>query len=133
MYTMTRTYEDFNGQQRTEDFHFNFTQAELAKMELSEGGSLSAYLEKIVKAGDAEQIIKYFETIVLEAYGHKTVDGKFYKSKEIKEDFQATQAYSDIFMELAQDSDAAAKFINGIMPANTEKPKLSVVSSAATE
>lgn len=134
MYTITKTYTDFNGQEKTEDFYFNFTQAELAEMEFSEDGGLSSYLDKIVKAGNMKEIIGYFKEIVLRAHGQKTSDGRFYKSKEISDEFKATQAYSDIFMELAQDSDAASDFINGIMPTNAgnSKPKLEVVNSSDT-
>lgn len=131
MYILTKTYTDFNGNEKTEDFYFNFTQADLAEMELSMEGGLSAYLEKIVKASDQSEIIRYFKYIVLESYGKRTPDGKFYKNDEIKAEFKATQAYSDIFMELAQDADAAATFINKIMPANaSEKPHL--VASSVT-
>ena len=34
------------------------------------------------------------------------------------DDFKETEAYSQIFMELATDADAAAKFVNGIVPAD---------------
>ena len=33
MYKITETYEDFDGNKRTEDFYFNFTEAEITKMQ----------------------------------------------------------------------------------------------------
>ena len=46
------------------------------------------------------------------------VHGKrFIKSKELSEAFSQTEAYSQLFMELATDADAASKFVNGIVPA----------------
>ena len=128
MIKKTVTYEDFNGQERTEDFYFNLTEAELSEMELSLNGGLSTYLEKIVQENDNEKIIQYFKKIVLMSYGKKSLDGRnFYKNEEIKEDFKSTAAYSKIFMELATDDTAAAAFVNGIIPKSIEKPALNVV------
>ncbi len=45
-------------------------------------------------------------------------DGKrFVKSKEMAEAFSQTEAYSDLFMELSTNTDAAIEFAKGIMPA----------------
>ena len=43
------------------------------------------------------------------------------KRKEDLEAFMATEAYSQLFMELATDADAAQKFVNGIIPADLSK------------
>ena len=34
----------------------------------------------------------------------------------MRDAFAQTEAYSDLFMELATDAEAAARFINGIIP-----------------
>ena len=79
-------------------------------------------INKVVAAQDAPSIIKIFKDLVLKAYGEKSADGKrFIKSKEISEAFSQTEAYSIIFMKLATDADAAAKFVNGIVPADMAK------------
>ena len=36
--------------------------------------------------------------------------------QELRDAFAQTEAYSDLFMELATDAEAAARFINGIIP-----------------
>ena len=60
-----------------------------------------------------------FKDLVLKAYGVKSDDGRrFIKSKELSDEFSQTEAYSQIFMELATDDKAAAAFINGIVPAD---------------
>lgn len=116
------TYTDYNGVERTEDFYFNLSKAELMEMELSTTGGLAEMIQKIVAAQDGPAIIKLFKELVLKAYGEKSPDGKrFIKSAEIAEAFSQTEAYSDIFMELATDADAAAKFVNGILPADMAK------------
>lgn len=122
MIKKTVTYEDFDGNKRTEDFYFNLTKAELTEMEMSLNGGLSQLLEKIVQENDQKLIIEYFKKIVLDSYGIKSLDGRqFQKSDEIRAAFASTAAYSDIFMELATDSDAASAFVNGIIPKSLEK------------
>ena len=117
MLKKTVTYTDYNGSERTEDFYFNLTKAEIMEMELTTVGGLSAMIEKIVAAKDGPTIIKTFKDLVLKAYGEKSADGRrFIKSPEIAEAFSQTVAYSQIFMELATDDEAAAKFVNGIIP-----------------
>lgn len=122
MLKKTITYVDYNGVERTEDFYFNLSKAEVTEMELSVEGGFSKMLEEIVKSNDNVRIIELFKQMVLKAYGEKSADGKrFVKSKEIAEAFSQTEAYSEIFMELALDEKAAAAFVNGIMPANLGK------------
>lgn len=119
MIKKTVTYVDFDEQERTEDFYFNLTQAELTKMFNSVSGGLEKYLDQIIKTKDAPKIMENFEAILKASYGVKTNDGRgFMKSEELFESFKATQAYSDIFMELCTDAEAAAAFIKGILPKN---------------
>ena len=50
MLKKTITYTDYNGMERTEDFYFNLSKAELMEMEMSTTGGMEAYVEKIVNA-----------------------------------------------------------------------------------
>lgn len=119
MLKKTITYTDYNGTERTEDFYFNLNKAELMEMELSASGGMGETIQRIVAAQDAPAIIKIFKDLVLNAYGVKSPDGKrFIKTDALREEFAQTEAYSILFMELATDADAAAKFVNGIVPAD---------------
>lgn len=123
MLKRTITYPDYNGGSRTEDFYFNLTQAEITEMELSVDGGLVEMINRIVAAQDGKQIIATFKDIILRAYGEKSPDGKrFIKSQELRDAFSQTEAYSQLFMELATDADAAAAFVNGIVPAQSAAP-----------
>lgn len=125
MYKITKTYEDFDGTSRTEDFYFNLTQAEIAEMQLTTDGGLDVYIKKIIDAKDNKSIILLFKELVLKAYGVKSDDGRrFVKTEQVRDDFSQTQAYSDIFMELATDTDAASKFINGITPQEAQQKNI---------
>lgn len=122
MIKKTITYSDYNGNERTEDFYFNLTKAEITKMELSIKGGLAEMIQRIVAAQDTPAIIEVFEDLIKRSYGVKTPDGRgFTKKPEDLEAFIATEAYSQLFMELATDADAAAKFVNGVVPADMAK------------
>lgn len=116
MYKIHQKFEDFNGREREEDFHFNLTKAELMEMELSEEGGMEKRLKRLIDSQDMKEAIKVFKAIVLMSYGIKTDDGRFVKSQEIRDAFMQSAAYSEIFMDLATDSDKASKFINGVLP-----------------
>lgn len=118
----TITYTDFNGVERTEDFYFNLTKAELVEMELGTAGGFAEYCHKISQTKDAPELVKLFKELILKTYGEKSADGKrFIKSKELSESFSQTEAYSILFMKLSQDAEAAARFINGVIPADMAK------------
>ena len=117
MIKKTMTYTDFNGVERKEDFYFNLTKAEVLKMEMGVKGGLAEQIKRIVDTQDQPAIIEVFEDLIQKAYGVKTPDGRgFLKRKEDLEAFVSTQAYSDLYMELATDDKKAAEFINGIVP-----------------
>lgn len=121
MLKKTITYVDYNGMERTEDFYFNLSKAEIMELEMSTAGGLAEMINKIVAAQDAPAIIEIFKKIILKAYGIKSPDGRRFLKKDEKgnalcNEFEQTEAYSQLFMELATDADAAAKFVNGIVP-----------------
>lgn len=122
MLKKTIKYTDYNGNERTEDFYFNLTKAEIMEMEMSTTGGLAEMIQRIVAAQDAPSIIKVFKDLVLKAYGVKSADGKrFMKNDELRAEFEQTEAYSILFMELATDADAAADFVNRIVPPDMSK------------
>lgn len=123
MFKLHKKYEDFNGNEREDDFYFNLTKAELLELELSEEGGMDKRLQRLVSSQDMKEAIKVFKFIVLKSYGILTGDGKFIKSQEITNDFIHTAAYDEIFMELATDPEKANKFITGILP-NMDKPSI---------
>lgn len=117
MLKKTITYEDFDGNKRTEDFYFNMTKAELAEMQMSERGGLQTLIKKIIEEHDNKRLISLFKEVISLAYGKKSDDGRrFIKNKELSTEFEQTGAYSELFMELCTDEKAAADFVNGIIP-----------------
>ncbi len=122
MLKKTITYTDYDGEERTEDFYFNLSKAELVEMQMSETGGLEKFIRKIVAERDGKRIVEMFKSLILNAYGEKSPDGKrFIKNKELSEAFSQTEAYSELFMELSTDADKAAAFVRGIIPASIAK------------
>ena len=110
-------YVDYDCNDRAEDFYFNLNKAEIVELELGTTGGLTKTLEKIVQEKDNKRIVEYFKAIILKAYGEKSADGRrFIKSQELRDSFEQTEAYSELFMELSSNAKAAADFISGIVP-----------------
>lgn len=125
MLKITKTYEDWNETEVTQDFYFNLTEAEITELEIGTVGGFSETIEKIINAKEQSELIKIFKDLVLMAYGKKSADGKrFMKDEETKREFLENPAYSIIFMELVSDANKAAEFLNGIMPKSIDKEEL---------
>lgn len=123
MLKKTYEFEDYNGLTRKEDYYFNLNKAEIMEMELGTTGGFAEMVQRIVNAQDTPSIVKIFKDLILKAYGEKSADGRrFIKIDQdghrLADDFAQTEAYSMLFMELATDAEAAAAFINGIVPSD---------------
>lgn len=117
MLTKTITYTDYNGVQRKETFNFNLNKAELMEMQMGTTGGYTAMIEKIIETQDLPALINIFKDLVLKSYGVKSDDGKrFIKSAKLSEEFSQTEAYVELYMELATNAEKAAEFANGIIP-----------------
>lgn len=133
MIKKTITFTDYNGVERTENFYFNLTEAELTEMELSTVGGYQQYVQNVIDAKDGPSLIRLFKDLIMRTYGVKSPDGReFRKSEEISRSFAQTEAYSKLFMELATDSKAAADFVNGVVSDDmrrrmTEQNKLTTI------
>lgn len=111
------TYTDIDGNERTEEFRFSITKAELFTMQNEHVGGLAEYLQKILDAKDTDKMLKFFNWILLESYGEKTPDGRaFMKSDEIKHMFKCSVAYDIIYEKMLNDPDYAMKFLEETLP-----------------
>lgn len=117
MLKRTIKYTDYNDNETTEAFYFNLTKSELVEFEVSYKDGFQDTLERIIATDDREKLIAEFKKIILASYGQKSDDGKrFIKSDELRTEFSQSAAYNELFMELATNENAAADFINGVMP-----------------
>lgn len=122
MLKKTIKYTDYNDVEREEEFYFNLSKAELMDMQMKEVGGLDALINRIIKTKDVPAVMEMFKELILKCYGEKSADGKrFIKSPELSKEFSETEAYSELYMELATDSKAASEFINGVIPQSLRK------------
>lgn len=130
MIKKTITYTDFNGNERTEEFHFHLTEAEAVALNFSQNThSLKEHIEKIIKADNFSRLVELFQEVILLSYGEKSEDGRrFVKSQEMRDEFSQTAAYSQLFIELSTNANAAKDFMNGIIPAKS-KPNPQAVAT----
>lgn len=136
MLKKTITYTDYNGVERNEDFYFNLSKAELAEMELSVDGGFAEMAQRIANAKNGPELVKLFKELILKAYGEKSADGRRFMKVDangapLSVAFSQTEAYSELFMELSQDAEAAAKFFTGVIPADLGEQVTAKMASGA--
>ena len=116
MYKKTIKYEDFNGNEREEKFYFNLSKAELMEMELSTEAGVEEKIRVLIATKNNAEIIQIFKDLILKSYGIKSEDGtRFIKSQELRDAFEQSNAYSELFMEILSSTEAQVEFINGVI------------------
>ncbi len=113
------TYSDFEGEERTDTFYFNLTEAELTDIELEYDGDMAKKLQVMQEKRDGRGMFRLISNLILRAYGEKTSDGRrFVKNAEMREGFAASDAYSKLLLDLLEDDNKLAAFMTAIMPAD---------------
>lgn len=122
------TFTNFNGEEKTEDFYFHLTEADLIGLNLEFGkDGIEKAMEDFTVNEDLLGIYNFMQKTIAMAVGKKTPDGRFVKSDLIKENFISSQAYSDMLVEFFEDPDKFTAFVEGIIPhktAKVEKPSV---------
>lgn len=124
MLKKTIKYVDFDGNERTEDFHFNLTKVEVTELSVSKKEGLETYVKRIVDAKDNGEIFNTFKQIIMMAYGEKSPDGRRFIKKDhgekLADAFVETAAFDQLITDLLSDETgkAASDFIQGILPTN---------------
>ena len=129
MYKRTITFKDYDGNERTEDFYFNLSRAEIWRMNYTSEEDFEKKILRMIDERDTRKLYKMFEEIVQLSVGKKSVDGRrFVKNDEILSDFMETEAYSELIEWMLSNADNATKFINAVLP-----EKKAVDDAPATE
>lgn len=136
MFSKHVKYKDYSGEDREVTLYFNLSKAEIAEMEMNESkmaadggvtGGLEEKLNTIQKGGNGAEILAAFKDIIFMSYGKRVYDEDlgeiFDKSAEISRKFERSGAYEEFFMWLIGSEENAAKFVNGAMPADFQKPR----------
>ena len=114
----TVTYEDFDGNQRTEALQFNLTRSEVMDL-VTSGRIIIADIEKALGTKDGIEIYNAFRPLILKAYGQKSEDGRYFrKSDQISEDFENSAMFDQFTIDLMTDATGTRlyDFVTGILP-----------------
>lgn len=119
MYARKINFKDYDGNDCEEVFYFNLNKAEVMDWLVTAGGyTLDKVMEKLTREHNGKEIMNVFKDLIYRSYGVRDVDSRrFIKSKEVKDAFMETEAYSELFYELVTDAEKAAAFVNAIIPA----------------
>lgn len=132
MFKQTIKYLDFNGNERKEDFYFHLSSPEVIRMEAEIGESIDVHTKKLAERMELAPLLAFMEKMILSSYGRKTPDGKsFHKSKELREEFEYSQAYAEFFEMLVKDPELAKRF--GAAVADNGKKKNQVQPEVQAE
>jgi hypothetical protein len=132
MFKRELTFDDLEGNPITKEFYFHLSFSDLTEWATTEEG-VDKHLEKVVSSGNQLEILNAFKELIAKSVGEKNVDGiTFDKTPEITRRFMQSDAYSALIIELISDANAAAEFVNGIMPSKFQE-KLKAITSDRLE
>lgn len=115
MFKHNIAYIDFNGNERKEDFYFHLSLPEVTRLEAEIGKPLDEYTQELAVSQNMKDMIGFLEKMILNSYGKKTSDGKsFHKSKELRQEFEYSQAYAELFEQLLTNPELAKRFGEGV-------------------
>lgn len=132
MFKRTIEYVDFNGTERKEDFYFHLSTPEVARIEIKAGRTLKDHISTLIANNDLKNLLDFLEEVILTSYGVKTADGRsFQKNKELRDEFENSQAYAEFFESLLTEEGLAQKFGEKVADkgkVKKDKAEISVVS-----
>lgn len=116
------TFTDYNGNEKTEEYRFHLSKADLMEMELETEGGMQKAINTIVEKEDTKGLAEMIKNIILKAYGELSDDGNvFLKYKDghrLSDDFRQTEAFSELYLELNTNEESLVDFVNGVIPAS---------------
>lgn len=117
MLKKTVNYKDYDGNPATMVCYFHLNKFEWLELETYTKGGLIQNLEYAVEANNAKKTIDLLKKIVLRAYGEKDPEtGVFGKDDDRAIRFSKTDAFSELFYELAYDEEKSKEFFLGLIP-----------------
>lgn len=127
------TYLTQTGNEVTKDFWFNLNKADLVKINMSIPGGLEAFMNRTADELTWDDIDNVYEQLILTAYGTRTKDGKFIKSKVLTQEFAASDAYSEVYLKFLQnEDDFATKFLEGAVNMPKEEVAKAIADASET-
>lgn len=109
----------FTGEMEKVDLYFHLTEGELITLDLAENNKYSAMKDKEIDPDiNRKENVALFEKLISKAYGQKSETGKFIKTQELRDEFLASDAYSQLLKKFISGEIDINKFIMGCLPKN---------------
>lgn len=139
MYPKEITYTDFNDVKRTETYYFNMTKPEMmdwVNPDITANDIKQDILDKF-NFRKGNDIMSFFEQLILRSYGQKSEDGRSFikfdeNGRPLANAFKQTAAYTELYMQLISNPDAANEFMYGIMPAQMAEQARDALAASST-
>jgi hypothetical protein len=126
------TYKDYDGNDKTSTLYFHLNKFEWLELETYTKGGLIENLQHAIETGNAKKTIDILKKIILRAYGEKDPEtGSFEKSDDIAVRFSKTDAFSELFYELAYNEEASKSFFLGLIPPELREEALKKMEEQA--
>lgn len=118
MIKKTISYHDYDGDMREDDFYFSLNSVQFAKLNRLFPNGLEAYIKKVTKDKNADELFRIIDTLVSEAYGERQGNA-FVKvsptGQRLADFFVNTEAYDNLMSELLSGEDALINFLTGCL------------------
>lgn len=138
MYKKTLTYTNYNGEEITEDLYFHLNQRDLIKITAkfakgiknAKDVDLTIISQQILQEGDWPRVVELLEDCILGAYGVRTPDGQqFIKSKEVRDNFEYSIAYAEMFDQMLSDPKEMQAFMKNVVDSKSSNSNVTAVLS----
>ena len=114
-------FKDYEGNDKTVTLYFHLNKFEWLELETYTKGGLIENLQNAIEQNNAKKTIDILKKIILTAYGEKNEEtGEFQKSEAAAIKFSKTDAFSELFYELAYDEAKSQEFFFGLIPADLQ-------------
>ena len=120
MYKKTVKYTNLDGDLKEKVLYFNYTATQL--MDVLERHEISfdkldqfqKYIKSLQAEGKTMEMVRFVHDLIISAYGERDESGEhFYKSAEIKKDFDNSLIFESFFLDLMKNPAELNKLMRG--------------------
>lgn len=118
-------FTNYDGKPTSQMCYFHLNKFEWLELETYTKGGLVENLESALETGNMKKVIDLLKKILLRSYGEKNPEtGVFEKDDDRAIRFSRTEAFSELFYELAYDEIKSRDFFLGLIPPEVREQAL---------
>jgi len=125
------TFTNYDGEKVTKTFHFHLSKFEWLELQTFTKGGFVENLQHSLEDGNNKKTIDLLKKIILRAYGERDEETQeFVKSDDLAIKFSKTEAFSELFYELAFDEAKSKEFFLGLIPEDVRDEAIKAANMA---